>query len=270
MSTTTTVVVLAADPFATEEMAIGGFLAGYCGTTGRSYATDLRLFSSWCHEANLTLFGVRRAHLELYGRWMEETGRMRSTVARRLSTLASFYKYCEQEPLVERNPALNVRRPKVHYDSRTLGLDRNELGAFLIQAGLGSARDHALASLLALNGLRISEALGADIDDLDYERGHRTLKVVRKGGKHVTIPLAPRTSRAIDLYIGERITGAIFLGAKGRRMDRYAADRTVKRLDRRAGIAKRISPHSSPAQLHHLRTRRPGCPSRRPGGGQPR
>lgn len=82
---------------------------------------------------------------------------MRSTVARRLSTLASFYKYCEQEQLVDRNPALNVRRPKVDYESRTLGLDRNELGAFLVQAGLGSPRDHALASLLALNGLRISD-----------------------------------------------------------------------------------------------------------------
>ncbi|HVM15782.1 MAG TPA: tyrosine-type recombinase/integrase [Egibacteraceae bacterium] len=98
-------------------------------------------------------------------------------------------------------------------------------------------------SLLALNGLRISEALGTDIADLDFERGHRTLKIVRKGGKHVTIPLAPRTSRAIDLYIGERTTGPIFLGAKGGRMDRYAADRTVKRLARRAGITKRITPH---------------------------
>ena len=142
------------------------------------------------------------------------------------------------------NPALNVRRPKVDYESRTLGLDRNELGAFLVQAGLGSPRDHALASLLALNGLRISEALGADVEDLDFERGHRTLKILRKGRKRVTIPLAPRTSRVLDLYLNERTTGPIFLGAKGRRMDRYAADRMVKRLARRAGITKRISPHS--------------------------
>jgi integrase len=48
-------------------------------------------------------------------------------------------------------------------------------------------------TLLALNGLRISEALNADIDDLSSERGHRTLAIVRKGGKHVTIPIAPRT-----------------------------------------------------------------------------
>ena len=66
---------------------------------------------------------------------------------------------------------------------------------------------------------------------------------MRKGVKHATIPLAPRTSRAIDLYVGERATGPIFLGAKGGRMDRYAADGTVKHLARRAGITKRISPH---------------------------
>ncbi len=161
---------------------------------------------------------------------------------RRLSTLPSFYRYCEQEQLIDRNPALNVRRPKVDYESRTLGLDRNELGAFLVQAGLGSPRDHALASLLALNGLRISEALGADVEDLDFERGHRTLKILRKGGKRAIIPLAPRTSRVLDLYLEERTTGPNLPWGQG--LDRYAADRMVKRLARRAGITKRISPHS--------------------------
>jgi site-specific recombinase XerD len=227
-----------------EGVAVGAFLAGYSGNTRVSYATDLRIFSSWCHDSGIGLFSVRRSHLELFGRWMEENGRMRSTVARRLSTLVSFYRYCEQEGLIERNPALNVRRPRVDYESRTLGLDRNELGAFLVQAGLGSPRDAALASVLALNGLRISEALNADVDDLDFERGHRTLKIVRKGGKHVTVPLAPRTSRVLDLYVGERASGPLFLGAGDGRMDRYAADRMVKRLARRAGITKAISPHS--------------------------
>ena len=117
MSTNTSVaVVLVDDSMRPEAIAVAGFLAGYCGGTRRSYATDLRLFSMWCHERNLSLFSVRRAHLELYGRWLEEIGRMRSTVARRLSTLASFYKYCEQEQLVDRNPALNVRRPKVDHE----------------------------------------------------------------------------------------------------------------------------------------------------------
>ena len=95
----------------------------------------------------------------------------------------------------------------------------------MVQAGLGSPRDHALAVLLAVNGLRISEALGADIGDLEYERGHRAFKILRQVGKRVTIPLAPRASRVIGLDIGERTTGPIFLGAHGDRMDRHAADR---------------------------------------------
>src|SRR5438105_9626418 len=60
--------------------------------------------------------------------------------------------------------------------------------------GLGQPAEHALISLLALNGLRVSEATGANIEGLGVERGHRTLVVTRKGGKVVTIPLAPRTA----------------------------------------------------------------------------
>jgi integrase/recombinase XerD len=57
-------------------------------------------------------------------------------------------------------------------------------------------------------------------------------------------PKVDYESRTLDLYIDQRISGSIFLGANGARTDRYAADRTVKRLARRAGISKRISPHS--------------------------
>jgi len=89
--------------------------------------------------------------------------------------------------------------------SRTpTALDRNELGALLVAAGLGPPAEHALISLLALNGLRVSEATGADIEHLGLERGYRTLVITRKVGKVVTIPLVPRTARAIDLAIAAR------------------------------------------------------------------
>jgi integrase/recombinase XerD len=87
------------------------------------------------------------------------------------------------------------------------------MGGLLVAAGLGPAAEHALISLLALNGLRVSEATGANIEALGLERGHRTLAIVRKGGKHVVIPLAPRTARALDLAIGERCEGPVFLRA---------------------------------------------------------
>ena len=93
------------------------------------------------------------------------------------------------------------------------------------------------------NGLRVSEALGANIEALGIERGHRTLTALRKGGKTVVIPLAPRTARAIDLAIGERVEGPSFLAQRGptrppRRL------RIVRRLARRAGINKPVGPHT--------------------------
>src|SRR6202044_1715696 len=79
-------------------------------------------------------------------------------------------------------------------ESHAAGLDRNEMGALLVAAGLGPPGEHALISLLALNGLRVSEATGASIEAMGIERGHRTLVITRKGGKIVTIPWhrAPR------------------------------------------------------------------------------
>jgi integrase/recombinase XerD len=139
---------------------------------------------------------------------------------------------------------VHIRRPRIDYESHVAHLDRNELGAILVTAGLSSARDHALVSLLALNGLRVSEAIGANIDALGLERGHRTLAVARKGGKIATVPLAPRAARAVDLAIGDRLEGAIFTEPGGQRLDRHAAGRIMRRIARRAGITKRVGPHT--------------------------
>ena len=68
--------------------------------------------------------------------------------------------------------------------------------------------------------------------------------ITRKGGKVVTIPLAPRTARAIDLAIGERTEGPIFLAPDGRRLDRHGAGRIVRRIARQAGITKPVGPHT--------------------------
>ena len=195
MTATPTTDVALVDPVFSkvEQYALAAFLAGYRGLTRDAYALDLRQFIAWCGEHDVRLFAARRADIECFARDLEARGRARATVARRLCTVAGFYRYAEQEGLLERSPAAHVRRPRLDYESHASGLDRNEVGALLVAAGLASAREHALVSLLAINGLRVSEALGADIEALGMERGHRTLTVLRKGGKVVTIPLAPRT-----------------------------------------------------------------------------
>ena len=101
--------------------------------------------------------------------------------------------------------------------------------------------------MLALNGLRISEATGADIEHRGLERGHRTLVITRKGGKVVTIALAPRTARAIDLAIGERTQGPLFITADGKRLDRR------RRPDRPPGQVSRPGAASSASVSAGLR-----------------
>ena len=242
----------------TERIALAGFLAGYRGQTREAYALDLRQFTSWCRTRAVPLFAVRRADIEAFARDLEDRGRARATVTRRLCTIAGFYKYAVEEELLEHSPAAHVRRPRLDYESHAVALDRNELGALLVAAGLGPPAEHALVSLLALNGLRVSAATGADIEHLGLDRGHRTLVITRKGGKVVTIPLAPRTARAIDLAVGERADGPVFLAQDGRRLDRHGAGRVVRRVARRAGIAKDGDAAHVAARVHH---RRPRCRS---------
>jgi len=253
----------------TERLALAGFLAGYSGLTREAYELDLRQYASWCHQHHLRLSQARRADIECFARDLEVRGRARATITRRLCTIAGFYRYAVEEDLLEHSPAAHVRRPRLDYESHATGLDRNELGALLVAAGLGSPGEHALISVLALNGLRVSEATGANIENLGVERGHRTPVVTRKGGKIVTIPLAPRTARAIDLAVGERVDGPIFLSPDGQRLDRHGAARGRPPSrdpwrDHQAGRAAHAA-----ARVHHRRPRCRGSAPGRPGSSLP-
>jgi site-specific recombinase XerD len=101
-------------------------------------------------------FEVRRSDIETFGRELEAKARATATIARRLCTVTGFYRYAEEEGLIAHSPAVHVRRPRIDYDSHAIGLDRNEVGALLVAAGLGPTAEQALISLLALNGLRVS------------------------------------------------------------------------------------------------------------------
>jgi integrase/recombinase XerD len=124
-----------------EEFALAGFLAGYSGLTREAYQLDLRQYVPWCAEHRIALFCARRADIERFGRQLESLGRARATIARRLCTVACFYRYAEQEGLIALSPAVHVRRPRLDYESHATGLDRNEVGAMLVAAGLRSAKN---------------------------------------------------------------------------------------------------------------------------------
>jgi integrase/recombinase XerD len=233
---------------------LAAFLLGYEGHTRAAYARDLSDWLTFCSRHDIEPLSAHRAHIDAYARELAEVqGRARSTVARRLSALTGFYGYALDEGLIDRSPLAGVRRPKVADDSQTTGLDRDQLRAVLAVARQQAAtaagqsrRNLALVTLLAHNGLRIGEALAADMEDLGSERGHRTLRITRKGGRRATVVLAPVTARALDEYLDGRDSGPLFVTASGRRLDEPGAFRMVRRLARDAGLncADRLSPHS--------------------------
>jgi integrase/recombinase XerD len=185
----------------------GAFLAGYhSAQTRRSYRRDLDCWFAFCVAHRLHPFqGVRRTHLEVYLRELEtQTPTPASaTLYRRIATLSAWFRWLEDEDVTVGNPAARVRRPQRHPCPQPW-LNRNELTDLLAAAEDEGGDAYALVCLLALNGLRVSEACGADITDLGGWRYQATLRVVGKGDKPAEIVLNPRTQHAVD----QAVTGA--------------------------------------------------------------
>ena len=230
------------DPLFDEaQMAAAAYLARYSGRTLETYRYDLRSFFQWAADVHLPSSRPSGPTSSCGGPPWRSGAWLASTIDRRLSTICGFYRFAHIDGRMPANPAQYVRRPKVH-PSEGRGLDRREFGTFLFTAERYD-RDHAaLAVLLGLNGLRVSEACATDVEDLGFDRGHRTLRIIGKGNKPAVIPLVPRAARTIDLVIGERSEGPILHRHDGQRLDRRTAHRWVRSIGKRAGLGI-VHPH---------------------------
>src|SRR6201981_3545002 len=144
---------------------------------------------------------------------MQETCRFKpSTISRRFSVTAGFYRTSAIDGVLEHSPAEHVRRPTVPAESPTLGFTHLQFEALLTSARQSpDPCDFALVAMLGLLGLRIFEATSVDVADLGEEHGHRVLRVCGKGTKIVLVPLPPAIGRAIDRAAGSRDRGAHLL-----------------------------------------------------------
>lgn len=230
------------------------FLVSYADSTAKAYFGDLKAWNAWCVGQGVDPLAVERHHVDAWVRHQRSapqprTGKPASpaTIARRLSCLSKFYEYAVRDvEVLDVSPVARVRRPKVSEDSPTVGLSQEELDRLLDTAEADGARSGALVTLLMSNGLRIDEALAADVEHFTYQEGHRVLRVVRKGAKAATVPLPPLTVRMLETYLGNRSAGPMFLADNTHRFSYSTAYALIRRLARRAGMpaASRITPHS--------------------------
>ena len=230
-------------------MAAAAYLARYGGRTLETYRYDLRIFFQWCSDVDLDVLEAKRAHIELWRTTMEERGLAASTIDRRLSTICGFYRFAHIDGRISSNPAQYARRPKV-FPNEGRGLDRGELGTFLFTAERYDAAHAALAALLGLNGLRVSEACATNAEDLGL-RTRPSDAAYRRQRQQASSDPACAPSGPHDRPRSRRAIRRAHLATTRRPAPRPAHRTSLGPLDRQASRLGHRPPAYAPCRLHH-------------------
>ena len=255
----------------------------YTSTRTRlAYAYDIRLFFEFLHETNSVckkmdivnypvslLDQITRQDIEEYLDYLslyikdgkdisnDERGK-----ARKLSSLRSFYNYYFQNEIIKNNSASLVPLPKRH-EKEIIRLEPNEVAILLDQVEDGTKltkkeleyhkktkiRDVAILTLLLGTGIRVSECVGLDLDDINFDEGG--IKIRRKGGYEAVIYFGEEVEEALLDYLEEREhiipmeghENALFLSLQNRRMAVRSIENLVKKYASRVTTLKKITPH---------------------------
>lgn len=227
-----------------RELVAAWLLSFRSDNTRTAYAGDLARWVAWCEAHGLDPLAARRGHVDAWCRELEQT-EAATTVARRIATLASFYRYAVTESVLDTSPVAAIRRPRTGeaHVELTPALDPDELAGLVAVAT--DPRDRVLVLVLSTMGLRVSEAMALDRDATETVRGHVTVMVHGKGGTAHRMPVPPLVVAALaDLAAHDgHTTGPVFIGSDGKRWTRHHATRALARLGRRAGITRTVRPH---------------------------
>ena len=175
-----------------------------------------------------------------------------STVARALASVRAFHAFLVREGETADDPAAGVVRPKVPRNlPRPLSVEEVDR---LLSAPRGDSpaalRDRATLEVLYGSGLRISELVGLDVDDVDLEEG--SIRVLGKGGRERMVPLGRMARKAVEAYrtrarpsfASKRSRSALFLNQRGGRLTRQGCARILESQVARAGLTRRVTPHT--------------------------
>ena len=248
-----------------------------------SYAYDIRIFFQFLLDENpafknyaMTDFSVeildqiKAVDLEEYMEYLKvyqngdktETNGERG-LKRKISALRSFYAYYYKREMIHTNPTVLIDVPKIH-DKSIMRLDTDEVALLLdyiehcgdsltgqkrVYYEKTKERDLAIVTLLLGTGIRVSECVGLDIEDVDFK--NNGIKVTRKGGNEMVVYFGEEVEKALKRYleIREGITPlaghehALFYSAQRKRMGVQAVENMVKKYSRQITTTKKITPH---------------------------
>src|SRR3989440_6617494 len=232
---------------------------GMAEKTRRAYGVDVQQLADWAARQGLDSRSIDQRVLRRFAGVLSERGMSRSTIARKLASIRSFYRHLVERGELEANPADLVATPKRDsYLPRVLRAD--EVAALLDSipgSGPLELRDRAMFELAYAAGLRAEEIVNLDVVDVDPDG--EELRVSGKGGRTRIVPAGEPAWRAIDAYLTQgrprlaaedggapngRVEAALFLSRRGRRLSTSDVRRRLRLSTRRAATGAGVSPHT--------------------------
>ena len=230
--------------------------------TVRNYASDLRQFQAFTRGENprapsLDPAMVTTESIRAYLHWLDRKREKSTSMARKLASLRSFFRYLQREGMVGLNPAEAIRTPKQpkHLPRVLTKDDAAALMEFPADAGGGSLRDRALLETLYSTGARVSELVGINLEDLRLSDGLVHLR--GKGRKERIVPIGALALQAIRAYLNQQpltkpreltaktkqVSLPIFRNSRGGRLTTRSVGRIVARYSNRL-TGGSVSPHT--------------------------
>ncbi|MGI6357305.1 MAG: site-specific tyrosine recombinase XerD [Bacillota bacterium] len=226
---------------------------GLAKNTLAAYGRDLRAYVRFLHSHSLTrLSDTSRETVRAYLEQLHNRGRAASTISRNLAAIKSFYQFMVREDRLSVDPTEHLQSPKVEKRLPHV-MSLTEVEALLSQPSSdepASQRDKAMLEVLYATGIRVSELVSLDTNDINLEVGY--LRCLGKGNKERIVPLGSVAIRALSHYLEQgrpklvRSSGemALFVNQHGRRLTRQGFWKIIKRYAKEAKIEDSITPHT--------------------------
>ncbi len=218
--------------------------------TLQSYRRDLQQFQDYLNEIGTRYTHTHEEHVKNYIEKLQEEGKKPSTISRSIASIRSFYQFLVRKSKVKNDPTEKIQSPKIEKRVPSV-LTSKEVELLLEQpsnADLKGIRDKAMLEFAYATGMRVTEIISLDIDDIHIDEGY---VICKTGSKQRTIPLGKMCEKALaeyinnarDVLIKRDNEKALFVNINGRRLTRQGFWKIIKYYKEQAHIEKDITPH---------------------------
>ena len=218
--------------------------------TLQSYKRDLKQFQKYIEENQEDYSKLSDEGIKEYIKYMQEIGKKPSTISRGLASIRSFYQYETKNKTVEKDPTEGIQSPKIEKRVPSV-LTSNEVALLLEQpknVDLKGTRDKAMLEFAYATGMRVTEIISLNLEDVNLETGYVTC---RNGKKERTVPIGNMSLKALKDYmlnarktlIKDEDEKALFVNVNGQRLTRQGFWKIIKYYKDQAHIEKEITPH---------------------------